>query len=101
MPRVLDPFRFLLVALAGWINQRQLQVIEYSREENRVLREQLGERRLRLTDGQRRRLAAKAKGLGRKMLQEVATIVTPATLLAWHRRLIAQKYDGSRQRGRG
>jgi hypothetical protein len=85
MPKVLDPFRFLLIAVAGWMNQRQLQVIEYLREENRVLREQLGERRLRLTDSQRRRLAAKAKGLGRKLLAEVATIVTPETLLRWHR----------------
>src|SRR5919112_2743233 len=65
MPRVLDPFRFVLIAVAGWMNQRQLQMIEYLREENRVLREQLGERRLRLTDDQRRRLAAKAKGLQR------------------------------------
>ena len=46
MPRVLDPFRFVLMAVAGWMNQRQLQVIDYLREENRVLREQLGERRL-------------------------------------------------------
>jgi hypothetical protein len=75
--------------------------IHYLREENRVLREQLGGKRLRFNDDQRRRLAARAKGLGRKLLQEVATIVTPETLLAWHRRLIAQKYDGSRQRGRG
>jgi hypothetical protein len=52
--------------------------MDYLKEENRVLREQLGERRLRLTDDQRRRLAAKAKGLGRKVLQEVATIVAPA-----------------------
>src|ERR687893_674347 len=65
MPIVLDPFRFVLVAIAGWMNQRQLQMIEYLREDNRVLREQLGERRLRLTDDQRRRLAAKAKGVGR------------------------------------
>ena len=50
MPRVLDPFRFVLMAVAGWMNQRQLQVIDYLREENRVLREQLGERRLRFTD---------------------------------------------------
>src|SRR5918996_223345 len=101
MPTVLDPFRFLLIAVAGWMNQRQLQMIEYLREENRVLREQLGERRLRLTDDQRRRLAAKAKGLGRKLLAEVATIVTPETLLRWHQRLIAQKYDGSGKRGPG
>src|SRR4051794_10953713 len=70
-------------------------MIEYLREENRVLREQLGERRLRLTDEQRRRSAAKAKGLGRKVLAELATIVTPDTLLLWHQRLIAQKYEGS------
>ncbi len=62
MPRVLDPFRFVLIAVAGWMNQRQLQMIDYLREENRVLREQLGDRRLRLNDDQRRRLAAKAKG---------------------------------------
>ena len=68
MSGVLDPFRFVLIAVAGWMNQRQLQVIDYLREENRVLREQLGGRRLRLNDDQRRRLAAKAKGLGRKLL---------------------------------
>src|SRR6478752_3078097 len=101
MLTVLDPFRFVLIAVAGWMNQRQLQMIEYLREENRVLREQLGDRRLRLTDDQRRRLAAKAKGLGRKILAEVATIVTPETLLAWHRKLIAQKYDGSGKRRPG
>jgi hypothetical protein len=45
MTRALDPFRFVLVAVAGWMNQRQLQVIDYLREENRVLLEQLGARR--------------------------------------------------------
>ena len=101
MSGALDPFRFVLIAVAGWMNQRQLQVIDYLREENHVLREQLGGRRLRLSDDQRRRLAAKAKGLGRKLLAEVATIVTPETLLAWHRKLVAQKYDGSGKRGPG
>ena len=101
MSRVLDSFRFLLVAVAGWMSQCQLHAIDYLREENRVLREQLGDRRLRLTDDQRRRLAAKAKGLGRKLLAELATIVTPETLLAWHRRLIARKYDGTANRGPG
>src|SRR6266850_1721448 len=101
MPRVLDPFRFVLIAVAGWMNQHQLQIIDYLREENRVLREQLGGRRVRLNDDQRRRLAARAKGLGRKLLAEVATIVTPETLLAWHRKLIAQKYDGSDKCGPG
>src|SRR5246127_2544992 len=95
MPRALDPFRFVVIAVAGWMNQRQLQMIDYLREENRVLREQLGAGRLRLNDGQRRRWAVRAKGLGRKLLAELATIVTPETLLAWHRKLVAQKYDGS------
>ena len=101
MIRLLDPFRFVLIAVSGWMNGRQLLLIDYLREENRVLREQLGEKRLRFTDDQRRRLAAKAKALGRKLLVELGTIVTPETLLAWHRRLIAQKYDGSKKRSRG
>jgi len=91
----LNPFSFLVVSLAGWLNQRQHQIIDYLVEENCVLREQIGRRRLRFTDDQRRRLAAKAKTLGRKVLAQVATIVTPETLLAWHRKLIAKKYDGS------
>jgi hypothetical protein len=86
---------------AGWMNQQQQHAIHYLREENRVLREQLGGRRLRLTDDQRRRLAARAKGLGRRALAEIATIVTPETLLAWHRKLIARKYDGTVNRSPG
>ena len=78
-----------------------MPLIDYLREENRVLREQLGQRRLRFNDDQRRRLAVRAKRLGSKLLRDVATIVTPETLLAWHRRLIAQKYDGSGKRGCG
>ena len=101
MPRILDPFQFVLVAVAGWMNQRQQQSIEYLREENRVLREQLGDRRVRFNDDQRRRLAVRAKGLGRKLLAEVATLVTPDTLLFWHRKLIAQKYDGTGKRDPG
>jgi len=93
--------QFLVVAMAGWINQQQRDVIDYLQEENRVLREQLAPQRLRFTDAQRRRLAAKAKTLGRKALAESDTRVTPDTLLAWHRRLIAQTYDGRRRRGPG
>jgi hypothetical protein len=55
----------VLIAVSGWMNQRQLQVIDYLREENRVLREQLGGRRVRLDDDQRRRLAFRAKTLER------------------------------------
>jgi hypothetical protein len=85
----------LLISLAGYLNQQQQEVINYLQEENRVLREQLGRKRLRLNDGQRRRLAVRAKKLGRRALHELATIVTPETLLAWHRKLIARKYDGA------
>jgi transposase len=101
MSSVLDPFRFVLIAVAGWMNQQQLHAIDYLREENRILRQQLGTRRLRLNDDQRRRLAVKAKAVGRKLLTEVATIVTPATLMAWHRTLIARKYDGTARRAPG
>jgi putative transposase len=82
------PLRFVLVALAGWMNQQQRDVIDYLQEENRVLREQLGPRRLRFTDAQRRRLAAKAKTLGRRVLRHITASVTPDTLRAWHRALI-------------
>ena len=97
----LNPFRCLVIVLAGWMNQKQQHAIEYLREENRVLREQLGNRRLRFTDDQRRRLAAKAKLVGRRLLNDIAELVTPDTLLAWHRKLIAEKYDGSAKRGPG
>jgi hypothetical protein len=81
MTKSLDPFRFLLIAVSGWMNQQQRELIDYLQEENRVLREQLGTKRLRFNDDQRRRLAVKAKRLGRKLLREVAGIVTPETLL--------------------
>ena len=101
MTLALDPFRLLLISLAGWLNQRQQEALDYLQEENRVLREQLGAKRLHFDDDQRRRLAVRAKKLGWRVLNDLTTIVTPATLLAWHRRLIARKYDGSKQRGPG
>ena len=58
MISILRPWQVILIALAGWINQQQLEVIEFLKEENRVLREQLKGKRLRFTDDQRRRLAA-------------------------------------------
>jgi putative transposase len=62
--KALNHVQFVVVVLAGWMNQRQQNVIEYLCEENRILREQLGERRWRFTDDQRRRLAVRARGLG-------------------------------------
>ena len=97
-PHVLQ---FLVVAVAGWINQQQRDVIDSLQEENRVLREQLGPGRLRFTDAQRRRLAAKAKSLGRRVLRDLHTLVTPETLRRWHRQLIARTYDGCGRRGPG
>ena len=92
MPDPAAPLRFLLLLFAGIVNSEQAKAIDYLREENRILREQLRGRRLRLTDDQRRRLAAKGKALGRAVLDALATIVTPDTILAWHRRLIAAKW---------
>ena len=93
--------QFLVLTVAGWINRHQDGVIDYLREENRVLRELLGPRPLRLTDAQRRRLAVRGQTLGRRVLTQVAGIVTPDTILRWYRRLIAAQYDGSARRGRG
>ena len=82
----------LLMVLTGWLERREREVIAYLVEENRVLRRQLRGRRLRLTNDDRRRLAARAYRLGRQTLREVGTIVTPDTLLRWHRQLIARKW---------
>ena len=93
----LDPLQVLLVTLAGWINRHQQHVIEYLMAENRVLKGQLTGRRLRLTDDERRRLAAKGRRLGRRLLRQVATLVTPDTILRWHRQLIARKWTFPRR----
>jgi len=87
-----------LTMLAGWMQRHQQHVIAYLQEENRVLQAKLGGRRLRLTDTERRRLAARAHPLGRQRLKDVATIAPPETLLRWYQRLIAQKFDGSTPR---
>jgi transposase InsO family protein len=93
----------LLLAVTGWLDRREREVLAYLMEENRVLRRQVGGRRLRLTDDDRRKLAARAYRLGRQALREVATIVTPDTLLRWHRQLIARKWTyakkGTTRRG--
>jgi putative transposase len=88
----------LIAMVAGWLQRHQQQVITYLMAENRVLKGQLGGRRLRLTDTERRRLAALAHPLGRKRLTALATLVTPDTLLRWYQHLIAQKFNGSRLR---
>jgi len=97
MAIVLHPWQILVVTMAGWITRQQDAVIEYLQEENRVLKQQLGRRRLRLTDHQRRRLAVRGKAIGRRALAEVASLVTPNTILRWHRQLIAKKWTHKRR----
>ena len=101
MRKAIQPWEFLLITLSGWVNRHQQRVIDYLIEENRLLKGKLGGKRIRFTDNERRRLAVKGKALGRKLLGEVASIVTPDTILAWHRKLIAKKWDYSAKRGPG
>ena len=93
----IHPFHLVLSAPTHWANREQAAIIDYLREENRVLRDRLGPRRLRFTDAERRRLAAKAKLVCRRVLREIGSLVTPDTLLRWHRQLVARKYDGSQR----
>jgi hypothetical protein len=91
----------IVAALLGWFTREQGEVIEFLREENRVLKTQLRGQRLRLADKERRRLAVLGQRLGRRVLAEVTTIVTPDTILRWHRELIAGKWTyAKRQPGR-
>jgi putative transposase len=90
-------WKILLAYITGTVDQDLLLRNEYLVTENRILRHQI-KGRLRLSDGERTTLADIGHKLGKQALEEVATIVTPDTILAWHRRLVAQKFDGSQQR---
>src|ERR1700674_1928681 len=89
MSSLVQPLHLLLMMFSGWVNRHQLDVIDYLQEENRVLKEHLDGRRVHFTDAERRRLARKACALGRKVLNELETLVTPDALLRWHRQLVA------------
>ncbi len=93
--------QFVILVVTGWVTRRQQAAIDYVIAENRILREKLGKRRLRLTDAQRRRLAIKGQAVGRKELAKIACIVTPDTILRWYRTLVARKYDSSGRRNAG
>ncbi len=96
-----QPWTMLLMMLAGWVNSHQQDVIEYLREENKILREKLGGKRVILNNNQRMRLARLGKKLGRKVLKDACCAFSPDTILKWHRMLIARKYDGSGNRKGG
>ena len=90
-------FQLLLTLLTGWLASQEREARRYLLEENRVLRRQLRGQRLRLSDDDRRSLAVRAYRLGRRRLRDIATIVTPDTLLRWHRQLIAPKWTYARR----
>lgn len=92
------PRTMLLMMLAGWVNKHQQDVIEYLKTENMILREKLGGKRILLNDDQRKKLAVLGKRLGRKVLLEACCAFSPDTILKWHRKLIAMKYDSSKNR---
>jgi putative transposase len=90
-------WKALLAYITGSVDQALLLRNEYLVTENRILRHQI-KGRIRLSNGERKTLAEIGKKLGKQALAEVANIVTPDTILAWHRKLVAQKCDGSQQR---
>ena len=93
-----QPCHILLAALIGRANDRQQQIIEFQNDQIEALLTRLGKKRLLLTDDQRRVLAVKGHGLGPKALLELTTIVTPDTILRWHRKLVAKNRDHSDKR---
>src|SRR6201998_4205191 len=90
-------WKTLLAYITGSVDQELLLRNEYLVTENRILCNQI-QGRIRLSDGERKTLADIGQKRGKQALEEIATIVKPDTILAWHRKLSAQKFDGSRQR---
>ena len=97
----LFPLQYLIATLALWLNRQQQEVIDYLKAENRLLKAKLGGRKIHFTEAERRRLAIRAKVVGRKVLSQLDTLITPDTLLRWHRELVAQKWNFVHRRGPG
>src|SRR5918994_4597129 len=90
-------WKHLLAYITGSVDEELLLRNKYLVTENRILRQQITGR-VSLSDGERKTLAEIGKRLGKQALAEVATIVKPETILAWHRRYVAKRFDGSKQR---
>ena len=98
MSFLFTPWHILLAALCGMVNQRQQQIFGRQNAQIEALLKTLGEKRLLLDDDQRRLVTVKAHAIGRKVLFERATIITPDTILRWYRELVARKWDHSDNR---
>ena len=87
----------ILAYVTGTVDQELLAQNEYLAAENRILKAQL-KGRLKLSDAERASLGEIGHRLGRKALAEIATVARPDTILAWYRKLVARKFDGSKAR---
>ena len=93
MSFILQTWQLFFLVLSAWVNRYQQQTIDFYISQTKALLKCQGKKRILLNDDQRRMLAVKGKALGRKALSELTTIVTPDTILRWHRELVAQKWD--------
>ena len=93
MSFILQAWQLLFLVWSAWVNRQQQQVIDFYISQTQALLESQGKKRVLLNDEQRPVLAVKGKALGRKALTELTTIVTPDTILRWHRELVVQKWD--------
>jgi len=98
MSFIFQPWQLFTLAAVGAAEQDYQRAIEYLMAENRILKAKLGKKRILLTDDERCLLAVKGKALGRKTLEQLATICTPDTILRWHRELVAAKWNHSEKR---